>query len=69
MSNQPRIRIIQTNPWKDIDQSIEDLIDKTILEFNPEVLDDDIPDLLDDPDQQSEAIDYLIEKLKKLKEE
>lgn len=56
-----------SDPWRTIDNSIESLIDKVVLEFNPQTLDDDIPDTLDDWDNRVEAIDYLIEKLSKIK--
>jgi hypothetical protein len=56
-----------SDPWRSIDQALESLIDKIVLEFNPETLDDDINDVLDDWDNRSDAIDYLIEKLQKMK--
>lgn len=56
-----------SDPWRTIDNSLESLIDKVVLEFNPQTLDDDIPDTLDDWDNRAEAIDYLIEKLSKIK--
>ncbi len=61
-------RVMASDPWRTIDNSLESLIDKVVLEFNPQTLDDDIPDTLDDWDNRVEAIDYLIEKLQKAKE-
>lgn len=61
-------RVMASDPWRTIDNSLESLIDKVVLEFNPQTLDDDIPDTLDDWDNRVEAIDYLIEKLSKIKE-
>lgn len=60
-------RVMASDPWRTIDNSLESLIDKVVLEFNPQTLDDDIPDTLDDWDNRVEAIDYLIEKLSKIK--
>lgn len=61
-------RVMASDPWRTIDNSLESLIDKVVLEFNPQTLDDDIPDTLDDWDNRVEAIDYLVEKLLKIKE-
>lgn len=61
-------RIIETNPWNTVDKEIDVLISKVVLQMNPEVLDDDLNDLLDDWDNRENAIDYLIDKLIKIKE-
>lgn len=60
-------RFMASDPWRNIPDALESLIDKVVLEFNPSTLDDDIPDVLDDWDNREEAIDYLIEKLQKMK--
>lgn len=62
-------RFMASDPWRTIDQATESLIDKVVVEFNPEVLDDDLPDVMDDWDERKNAIDYLIDKLSKMKEE
>lgn len=62
-------RFIASDPWRGVDESLESLIDKIVVEFNPEVLDDDLPDVMDDWDERLNAIDYLINKLLKMKEE
>lgn len=67
--NEPHERLLKSNPWRNIPESLNDLIDKVILEFHPQLLDDDIPDAVDDWDNRVEAIDYLIEKLQKQKAE
>jgi len=51
-----------------INTLIKELIEYTIMELNPGHVDDDMPDLLDDWDKRIEAIDYLVEKLLKMKE-
>lgn len=52
-----------------IDEKLELLIDQTILDSNPQVLDDEIEDLLENWDERYNAIEYLIEKLEnKIKE-
>jgi hypothetical protein len=43
-----------------IRKQLTEIIDSLIIDNNPEVLDDDQPDLLADGDQRSEAIDQLI---------
>ena len=62
----PHPRLIKSNPWNSVEDSINELVDKIILEMNPQTLDDDIPDVLDDWDNRENAIEYLIEKLQKL---
>lgn len=59
------VRFMASDPWRTIDQSLESLIDKVILEMNPGLLDDQINDYLDDWDEREDAIKYLIEKLQK----
>lgn len=66
---EPHPRLIKSNPWNTIDDSLGELIDKIILEFNPQVLDDDIPDTLDDFANRNEAIEYLLKKLLTMKGE
>ena len=56
-------RILKSDPWTSVDQALDNLIDKLILEVNPTVLDDDIPDLLDNWDNREMAIEVLIDKL------
>lgn len=51
-----------------IDQKIESLIEEVIVAMNPMLLDDDYPDAIGDWDNWEEAIDYLIDKLNKIKE-
>lgn len=48
---------------------IEELIEMTMVALNQTVLDDAIPDLLSDGEKRIEAIDFLIESLKKMREE
>lgn len=48
---------------------IEELIEMTMVALNQTVLDDAIPDLLGDGEKRVEAIDFLIESLKKMREE
>jgi nitrate/nitrite-specific signal transduction histidine kinase len=62
-------RFMASDPWRSIDQALESLIDKVVLELNPDTLDDNINDTLDDWDNRVEAIDYLVEKLQKQKAE
>lgn len=50
-------------------REIENLINYAIMELNPELLDDDLPDANDDFDKRTEAIEYLIEKLVEAREE
>ena len=63
----PHPRFIKSDPWASVDDKINELIDKVILDFSPETLDDDIPDLLDDWDNRENAIEILIDKLQKMK--
>lgn len=60
-------RVIRANPWNSIDENLNELLDKIILEVHPNILDDDIPDTLDDWDNREMAIEYLIDKLTKMK--
>lgn len=60
--------IMSTNPWETVDQAIDHLIDKVVLQMNPQMLDDQLSDTLDDPDERDNAIEYLIDKLQKIKE-
>jgi hypothetical protein len=45
------------------------IIDNLILDNNPEVLDDEQPNLLADGDKRDEAIDTLIKIIEKYREE
>ena len=45
------------------------IIDNLVIEANPNVLDDDMPDLMADGDKRSDAIDKLIEIIKFYREE
>lgn len=45
------------------------IIDSLIIDSNPTVLDDDLPDLLADGDKREEAIDNLIKMIEFYKEE
>ena len=65
--NEPHPRVMNSDPWKSIDQSLEALLDKIILEFSPNTPDDDIPDLLDDWDNRENAIEILQTKLSRMK--
>lgn len=62
-------RVIATDPWNSIDKSLDLLIDKIIIEANPSIIDDHIPDLLDDWDNRVMAIEVIENKLKQLKGE
>lgn len=59
-------RFMASDPWRTIDQSLESLIDKIVLELNPQTLDDQIDEVLNDWDNRKDSIEYLIEKLQKL---
>lgn len=48
---------------------INNLIENTMITLNSSVLDDAIPDLLSDGEKRIEAIDFLIESLKTMREE
>ena len=61
----PNPRLSNAKVWMPIDKAINSLIDRIILEFNPKIIDDLIPDFLDDWDNRETAIEYLIDKLKK----
>lgn len=61
-------RFIASDPWRSIDDALESLIDKVVLELHPDTLDDDINDLLDEWDNRTEAMHYLIKKLLKMGE-
>lgn len=51
-----------------IDDKINELVEYVMIEMEDILLDDDIPDFLDHNwDARAEAIDYLIEKLEKIK--
>lgn len=70
MSNRytdPHPRFIKSDPWASVDTKIDELIDKVIFEFTPEMLDDDIPEQLDDWDNRVNAIEIIITKLEKMK--
>lgn len=60
-------KVMDTYPWVTIDKTIDRMIDKVILEMNPQILDDELNDVLDDGDNRLDAINYLIEKLQKIK--
>lgn len=45
------------------------IIDDLIMESNPQVLDDDLPDLMADGDKRSDAIDKLIKIIEFYKED
>ena len=62
-------RFMASDPWRSIDASLDSLVDKIVLEMNPQTLDDDIEDVLNEWDNRENAIDYLIEKLQKMKDE
>ena len=61
-------RIIKADPWQTVNSQIESLIDKIIIDKNPLALDDEMNDLLDNPENREKAIDKLVEKLEALKE-
>lgn len=61
--------IMDTNPWESVDDSIDKLISKRILELNPKIPDGDLNEVLDDSDNRAEAVDDLILKLIKIKKE
>lgn len=63
---EPKPRFIKTDPWADVDTKLNELIDKIVIEFTPGVLDDDLPDLLDDWDNRQTAIEILQDKLLKM---
>lgn len=63
----PHPRLIKSDPWTSLDDKLNEIIDKVILEFTPNTLDDDIPDVLDDWDNRENAIEILITKLQKMK--
>lgn len=63
----PHPRLIKSDPWTSLDDKLNEVIDKVILEFSPNTLDDDIPDVLDDWDNRENAIEILITKLQKMK--
>lgn len=48
---------------------INNLIENTMITLNSGVLDDAIPDLLEDGEKRIEAIDFLIESLETMREE
>lgn len=61
-------RFMASDPWRTIDQALESLIDKIVLELN-QTTDENIARDLDEWDNRVDAIDYLIEKLQKMKAE
>lgn len=63
----PHPRVIKSDPWTNLDQKLNEVIDKVILDFTPNTPDDDIPDVLDDWDNRENAIEILIDKLQKMK--
>lgn len=69
MTYEPPYDLMRTDPHLRIDDVIENLVDKVILELNPELFDDDMPDALNDFANRQEAIIYLLEKLMRLMEE
>jgi hypothetical protein len=60
-------RFMASDPWRTIDNSLESLIDKVVLEMNPQLLDDQINEALEDWDNRETAIEILIDKLTKMK--
>lgn len=58
-------RFMASNPWRTIDDSLESLVDKVIYELNPDM--DDTEENMNDWDNRLEAINYLVEKLVKMK--
>jgi hypothetical protein len=62
-------RLILTEPWKTTDDLLENLIDKEVLVRNPQVLDDDLEDIMNDWGERIEAIDAIIYKLEAIKKE
>ena len=60
---EPHPRLIKSNPWNSVDTAINELLDKIIFEENPGVVDDDIPDMIDDPEQRKSAIKILQDRL------
>lgn len=60
-------RVIKTDPWNSINKSLDLLIDKIILESNPQALDDHIPDILDDWDNRVMAMEVIEDRINKLK--
>lgn len=61
------VRFMASDPWRTIDDSLESLIDKVVLEMNPQLLDDQINEALDEWDNRETAIEILIDKLTKMK--
>lgn len=51
-----------------INEKLEELIDEVIIMLNEPLLDDMYPDTLEDFDNRIEAIEYLEDKLLKIKE-
>ena len=54
---------MKVDPWKGIDQSLDDLLVKIIMDKHPEILDDDLPDILNNERLVDEAKETIIEKL------
>ena len=46
----------------------EDMIQEAIMDLNPTVLDDDLPDLYIDSEERDKAIDYLINVLNEMRD-
>ena len=53
----------------EIKQKLTEIIDALIIDDNPQVLDDEQPDLLNDGDKRSDAIDQLIKMIEFYREE
>jgi len=52
-----------------IRRRLSQIIDGLILDNNPEVLDDDLPDLMADPNERDEAINELIKMIENYRED
>ena len=50
-----------------VKHDLDQLIDDTTLWLNEPVLDDDIPDVVTDPEKREEAIEWLIDRLEQIK--
>jgi hypothetical protein len=61
--------IMETNPWETVDDAIDKLISKRVLELHPDIKDDDLSDVLDDWGNRADAIDDLVSKLIKMRKE
>jgi hypothetical protein len=64
---EPSPRLLATDPWSSVDQYMDRLIDKVIIEMNPETqTEEQLKSLLEDTDNRQNAIDWIISKLVKI---